>query len=188
MLFRLWTLVGPRNNMWDRGPGAPWEGAIFGGRAHCNCLPWAVHERLTRLRCCLGYGLRWAQWSMYYIGERTCLGIPDNILPWSVQKWLNRSVWVVDSGGHKFNHIHQVASMCPHGRAHRRNLANTIEPSICGGDAALCQITCPVCHPTMSVRLHFTVQPVNYLHICLFTVIKLNPVAFLYVSLREFED
>jgi len=30
---------------------------------------------------------------------------------------------------HKFNHIRQVAPMCPDGRAHWRQLANTIEPS-----------------------------------------------------------
>jgi len=29
--------------------------------------------------------------------------------------------------------------------AHRRHLANTTEPSVCGGDAALCQITCCCC-------------------------------------------
>jgi len=28
-----------------------------------------------------------------------------------------------------------------HGNAHWRNLANTTEPSVCNGDAALCQIT-----------------------------------------------
>jgi len=47
--------------------------------------------------------------------------------------------------------------MCPYVRGHRRNLANTIEPSVCGGDAALCQITltscyycccCYCCYPT----------------------------------------
>jgi len=37
---------------------------------------------------------------------------------------------------HKFNRIRQVAPMCFHGRAHWRHLANTIEPSVCGGDAA----------------------------------------------------
>jgi len=30
--------------------------------------------------------------------------------------------------------------MYPHGRAHWRHLANTIQPSVCGGDAVLCQI------------------------------------------------
>jgi len=31
-------------------------------------------------------------------------------------------------------------------RAHWRNLMNTIEPSVCGGDAALCQITLTTCY------------------------------------------
>jgi len=26
-----------------------------------------------------------------FFGERTCRGMPDNTLPWAVQKWLNRS-------------------------------------------------------------------------------------------------
>ena len=30
---------------------------------------------------------------------------------------------------------------CTRWGAHWRNLANTIDPSVCGGDAALCQIT-----------------------------------------------
>jgi len=56
---------------------------------------------------------------------------------------------------HKFSRIHQVAPMCPHGRAHWCHLANTIKPSVCGGDAALCQITLTTC-------LHFVhFGPVN---------------------------
>jgi len=39
------------------------------------------------------------------------------------------------------NHIRHVAPICPHGRTHWRHLANTTEPSVCGGDAVLCQIT-----------------------------------------------
>jgi len=31
------------------------------------------------------------------------------------------------------------------GGAHWHNLVNTIEPSVCGGDAALCQITLTTC-------------------------------------------
>jgi len=38
---------------------------------------------------------------------------------------------------HKFSLIRQLAPMCPHGRAYWHNLANTIEPSVCGGDAVL---------------------------------------------------
>jgi len=38
-----------------------------------------------------------------------------------------------------------VAPMCPPMWALWRHLANTIEPSICGGDAVLCQITLTTC-------------------------------------------
>jgi len=30
--------------------------------------------------------------------------------------------------------------------AYWRHLSNTIEPSVCGGDAALCKITLTICH------------------------------------------
>ena len=40
---------------------------------------------------------------------------------------------------HKFDRIRQVARS--NGSAHWCYLANTIEPSVCGGDAVLCQIT-----------------------------------------------
>jgi len=45
----------------------------------------------------------------------------------------------------KFNHIRQVAPVCPHGKAHWRHLAKTTEPSVCGGDAVLSQITLTTC-------------------------------------------
>jgi len=38
----------------------------------------------------------------------------------------------------KFNRIRQVAPMCSHGTAHWRNLENMTEPSVFGGDEALC--------------------------------------------------
>jgi len=41
----------------------------------------------------------------------------------------------------KFNRIRQLVPVYPHGSAHWRYLANTIEPSVCGGNAVLCQIT-----------------------------------------------
>jgi len=47
---------------------------------------------------------------------------------------------------HKCNCIFQVAPMCPHGRVHWRHLANTIDPFVCGNDAALCQITFSTCY------------------------------------------
>jgi len=36
--------------------------------------------------------------------------------------------------------------MYSYGRAHWRHMANTIEPSVCGGDADLCQITLTTFH------------------------------------------
>jgi len=36
--------------------------------------------------------------------------------------------------------------MCSHARVYWRHLANTIEPSVCGGDAALCQFTLATCY------------------------------------------
>jgi len=38
---------------------------------------------------------------------------------------------------HKINRIRHVAPIWPHGRAHWRRMANTIQSSVCGGDAAL---------------------------------------------------
>jgi len=55
-----------------------------------------VQKRLNRSRCRLGYGLGWAQGSMYYrwaqiphangqlLGERTCPGMPDDALPFGL--------------------------------------------------------------------------------------------------------
>jgi len=40
-----------------------------------------------------------------------------------------------------FNDICQMTPMCPQGRVHWRHVANTTEPSVCGGDAVLSQIT-----------------------------------------------
>jgi len=50
----------------------------------------------------------------------------------------------------KFSRIHQMAPICPHGRAHHGrahwcHVANTIEGSVCIGDAALRQITLITC-------------------------------------------
>jgi len=46
---------------------------------------------------------------------------------------------------HRFNRIQQVALICPHWRAQWRNLANTIETSVCCGDVTLCHITLTTC-------------------------------------------
>jgi len=62
-----------------------------------------------------------------------------------------------------FNRIRQVASICPHGRANCRHLANTIEPSVCGGHAALCQIALTTCFRPYYVATSDSV--LNNLHV-----------------------
>jgi len=66
-------------------------------------------------------------------------------------------LWIcLDRVKRKFNRIYQVAPMCPRTRAHLRHLANTVEPSVCSGDAALCQIALTTCfHP------YYTVSPLT---------------------------
>jgi len=65
------------------------------------------------------------------LGERTC----PTTLPWAVQKWLNRSRCHLGCG------LKWVeGSMCYMG-AHWRHLTNATDPFVCGGDAALSQIT-----------------------------------------------
>ena len=67
-----------------------------------------------------------------------------DFLPWAVQKRLNRSIWHLGCGlgwKYQFNRIRQVATIFPYGEAYWPHLPNTTEPSICGGDVALCQIT-----------------------------------------------
>jgi len=51
----------------------------------------------------------------------------------------------VDRRKQKFNRIRQVAPMCGHERTHWRHLVNSTEPSVCSGDAVLCQITLTTC-------------------------------------------
>jgi len=47
----------------------------------------------------------------------------------------------MDEWKHMFDRIRQVAPTCQHGKPHCRHMAKTIELSVCGGDAVLCQIT-----------------------------------------------
>jgi len=46
----------------------------------------------------------------------------------------------------KFSRFRQLAPIVYYGTAHWRHLANTIEPSVCCGDAALCQIILTTCY------------------------------------------
>jgi len=75
---------------------------------------------------------------------------------------------------HKFNRIRQVAPMCPHGMAHWRHVVNTIEPSVCGDDAVLRQITLTTCcikqpcdvHPTLIVTVRALLQSRSTVYDC----------------------
>jgi len=66
-------------------------------------------------------------------------------------------LWIrVGRKKHKFNRICQVAPMCPHAMAHWRCIANATEPSVCGGNAALCQnalTTCYTAHCRVSLSM-----------------------------------
>jgi len=46
---------------------------------------------------------------------------------------------------HKFSLICQAVPVFPRGRAPWRHLATTIQLSVCGGNAVLCQITLTTC-------------------------------------------
>jgi len=61
---------------------------------------------------------------------------------WTDRSDLPSGLWTRIGGRkQKFNRIRQVAPTFPCGKAHWCHLANTIELPVCGGDAALCQIT-----------------------------------------------
>ena len=71
-------------------------------------------------------------------------------LPSAVQKRLNRSrcPWCMDCGGSSKEACVRRLEVS----THWRNLANTIEPSVCGGDAALCQIALTTCFSRCIIR------------------------------------
>ena len=78
-----------------------------------------------------------------------------DFLPWAVRKRLNRSICRSGCGlgcaegstnSIVFARWRQYALHCSPMWAHWRHLANTIEPSVCGGDAVLCQITLTTCY------------------------------------------
>jgi len=68
----------------------------------CLSQSWALKKRLNRSRCCFGWGLGWAQGTMYYMGVQIIpwegailTGRPTvkyrDTLRWAVQKQLNQS-------------------------------------------------------------------------------------------------
>jgi len=87
------------------------QGSIIRWSAHRRNLANTIEPSMIggpaktahRSRWRLGCGLGWTQGATYsmgsrsthakglFLGERTCPGMPDDTLPWAVQKWLNRS-------------------------------------------------------------------------------------------------
>ena len=71
--------------------------------------------------------------------NRTCRGVPVDTMQWAVQKWLNRSWCRLGCG------LGWPKEACVKWGTHWRNMANTTERPVFGGDAALCQITLSTC-------------------------------------------
>jgi len=113
----------------------------------------SVQRRLNRSRCCLGCGLVWAESIRCYMGgpdppwEGAILadrGAHCKVYTLSAISYAKTTkpihlpyrLWTpVGRRMHKFNHIRQVAPMCPYGRTHCRHLSNNNEPSFYGNNA-----------------------------------------------------
>jgi len=54
---------------------------------------------------------------------------------------------------HGSNRICPMAAMCAYERTHWCHMVNTIEPSVCSSDAALCQITLTSCYRNVTVEI-----------------------------------
>jgi len=85
-------------------------------------------------------------------------------LPFGLWTWVSRRK-------HKCPRIRHVAPMCPYGRTHWRHLANTIEQYVCGGDAALYQITLTTCY-YYAASQYYTYVNAAY---CRFLLAKCHP-------------
>jgi len=71
-------------------------------------------------------------------------GMTNDTLLWAVQKWLNQLICHLDCG---LRWAEGSTCSVVFARWHHwRHLANTIEPSVCRCDAALCQITLTTCY------------------------------------------
>jgi len=64
-------------------------------------------------------------------------------MPFELRNCVGRRNHVLDGGS---DPPCEGVILRPHGKAHWRHLANTIELSVCGGNAALCQITLTACY------------------------------------------
>jgi len=170
MPFGLRTRVGPRNHVLDEGPDPTMQRGNFeGGRGgpllsigtlygHVCKNSWTNRDAILVMdsggpkEACIRWGQDPPCEGAILRGKRTCLHMPYDTLPWAVQKWLNQSIYCLGCGGWAkgststivFTRWRQCALTGRHigaMRAHWRHLANMIEPSVCSGNVALCQIT-----------------------------------------------
>ena len=130
------NLGGPREPCIRWGPEPPMARGNFDGRKgrpivkYRDTLRSFMQKLLKRLRCRLGWGLGWAQGTMYYMGvqiphakgqfwgkEEPIVTVGTFCHEVCKNGWTDQfAVWILDSGGwrkHKFNHIRQVAPICP---------------------------------------------------------------------------
>jgi len=149
MPFMVEDSGGPRKLFNWSGSGYPMGMASFGERSthwkYRDFLPWAVQGWLNQSICHLGCGLGWAKVQSYLPDGTSVL---DDTLPWAVQKQLNQSVCHLGSGlwwaeGSTSSVVFARWRQC---------FLNTTEPSMCGGDAACCEITLTTCY------LHFRLK------------------------------
>ena len=113
-----------------------------------DCLPWAVQKQLNQSICLWGCGVSWAQ-------ELCTRWGPDpytwrgNLMAKRGRAGHARTCPAVTILGVTQRGVGPVWCRCQLGctrwGAHWHHLANTIDPPVCGGDAASCQITLTTC-------------------------------------------
>ena len=143
--FRLRTRLGSRNHVLHGVQMPPWNGAILMGKRANHCKVYghnAVICAKTAEPIDLPFGL-WTQVGrmmhnfnrMHQVAPICPTTIFRDLCKMAEPIDLPFGLWTpVGRRKHKFNRICQVAPMCNY-RTHCRHLANTIEPSVYGGDA-----------------------------------------------------
>jgi len=167
MPFGLWARIGPENRV-RLGSDPPWVVAIFGERG--THIKVQGHSVVTCAKTAESIVMPFGLWSgndprnlkldglqiPHEKGQFGGKGSPivkyRDFLPWTVQKQLNRSICHLRCGlgwaeGSTSSIIFARWRQCAHMVGHIwRHLANTIQPSVCGSDAVLCQITLTTCY------------------------------------------
>jgi len=143
---------------------SPWEGAILGERVpivkYADFLPSSFGKTAEPIDLPFGLWTRLGRRKHKFNRVRQVAPMCPTTLCRELYEngWTDRFVvWVVhDSVGPKKA---QVQSYSPGGankpswEAHWRHLANAIELSVCGGDAALCQTTLTICYRDAAHKL-----------------------------------